>query len=81
VAELRTAAAPSVPRTTALVLDCTPSTRSVSGPGGAFFEAWMRLREEGTRPAVVLAERAKDTAYLAARGITELVEGSDVRIP
>ncbi|WUE60529.1 glycosyl hydrolase [Streptomyces sp. NBC_00487] len=75
VAELRTAAATPAPRTTALVLDCTPSTRSVSGPGGAFFDAWMRLRQEGTHPAVVLAERAEDTAYLAARGVTELIGG------
>lgn len=75
VAEIRTAAVPPAPRTTALVLDCTPSTRSVSGPGGAFFDAWIRLRQEGVRPTVVLAERAQDTAYLGARGITELIAG------
>ena len=60
-------------RDTALVLDCTPGTRSVSGPGGAYFEEWMRLRTEGLRPAVVLAERAQDEGYLAARGIKEVV--------
>ncbi|MEV6508051.1 glycosyl hydrolase [Streptomyces sp. NPDC051642] len=60
-------------RDTALVLDCTPGTRSVSGPGGAYFEEWMRLRTEGVRPAVVLAERAEDAGYLAARGIKEVV--------
>ncbi|WUR97891.1 cellulase family glycosylhydrolase [Streptomyces sp. NBC_01261] len=60
-------------RDTALVLDCTRGTRSVSGPGGAYFEEWMRLRTEGVRPAVVLAERAQDEAYLAARGIKEVV--------
>ncbi|WP_329259774.1 cellulase family glycosylhydrolase [Streptomyces sp. NBC_01478] len=60
-------------RDTALVLDCTPATRSVSGPGGAYFEEWMRLRAEGVRPAVVLAERAEDEGYLAARGIKEVV--------
>ncbi|MEW1824455.1 glycosyl hydrolase [Streptomyces sp. NPDC088196] len=60
-------------RDTALVLDCTPATRSVSGPGGAYFEEWMRLRVEGLRPAVVLAERADDAGYLAARGIKEVV--------
>jgi hypothetical protein len=54
-------------------LDCTPGTRSVSGPGGAYFEEWMRLRAEGLRPAVVLAERAADEGYLAARGIKEVV--------
>lgn len=62
------------PRDTALVLDCTPGTRSVSGPGGEYFEAWMRLRTEGLRPAVVLAERAEDEGYLATRGIKEVVQ-------
>ncbi|MFJ8332641.1 glycosyl hydrolase [Streptomyces sp. NPDC094437] len=73
VAELRAVPAAPQPRDTALVLECTPGTRSVSGPGGAFFEAWMRLRAEGGRPAVVLAERAEDAGYLAARGITRTV--------
>ncbi|WAU86293.1 glycosyl hydrolase [Streptomyces sp. Qhu-G9] len=72
VAEVRAAPRPGQ-RHTALVLDCTPATRSVSGPGGRFFEAWMRLRERGVRPAVVLASRADDATHLAARGITELV--------
>ena len=73
VAEVRAEPRPGQPRGLALVLDCTPATRSVSGPGGAFFEAWMRLRDQGVRPAVVLASSADDTAYLSARGITELV--------
>lgn len=64
------------PRDTALLLDCTPGTRSVSGPGGEYFEEWMRLRTEGVRPAVVLAERAEDEGYLAARGIKEVVRPS-----
>jgi hypothetical protein len=76
VAELRARPRSAPARETALVLDCTPATRSVSGPGGAFFEAWMRLRTEGVRPAVVLAERAGDAAYLTARGITDLVRVS-----
>ena len=64
------------PRDTALLLDCTPGTRSVSGPGGAYFESWMRMRAEGARPAVVLAARAQDAEYLAARGIKEVVRPS-----
>ncbi|MFD8302154.1 hypothetical protein ACFV29_07315 [Streptomyces sp. NPDC059690] len=55
------------------MLDCTPATRSVSGPGGAYVEAWMRLCEQGGRPAVVLAERADDAGHLAARGIDRTV--------
>ncbi|MFI6855201.1 glycosyl hydrolase [Streptomyces sp. NPDC050416] len=73
VAEVRAGHHPARPRDTALVLDCTPSTRSVSGPGGAYFDAWMTLRTEGVRPAVVLAARADDAAHLAARGIKEVV--------
>ncbi|MGK5694787.1 glycoside hydrolase 5 family protein [Streptomyces sp. URMC 128] len=73
VAEVRAGHHPARPRDTALLLDCTPSTRSVSGPGGAYFDAWMALRTEGVRPAVVLAARADDAAYLAARGIKEVV--------
>ncbi|MFI6373528.1 glycosyl hydrolase [Streptomyces sp. NPDC050546] len=73
VAAVRAGHHPVRPRDTALVLDCTPSTRSVSGPGGAYFDAWMALRARGVHPAVVLAGRADDAAYLAARGIKEVV--------
>ncbi|MFC4467694.1 glycosyl hydrolase [Streptomyces xiangluensis] len=73
VAKLRTGSHSAQPRDTALILDCTPATRSVSGPGGAYFEEWMRLRTEGLRPAVVQATRADDGEYLAARGISELI--------
>ncbi|CAL9354230.1 glycoside hydrolase 5 family protein [Streptomyces sp. enrichment culture] len=82
--EHRAAPRPARPRTTALVLDVRPEEegtredgdrpgRSVCAPGGAFFEAFARLTADGARPAVVLAERADDTAHLAARGITDLV--------
>ncbi|WP_406210020.1 glycosyl hydrolase [Streptomyces sp. NBC_01017] len=76
VADLRQGHRPTPPRDIALLLDCTPGTRSVSGPGGAYFEAWMRMRAQGARPAVVLAERAADAGYLAARGIEEVVRPS-----
>ncbi|WUO00369.1 cellulase family glycosylhydrolase [Streptomyces sp. NBC_00299] len=76
VADLRQGHRPAPPRDIALLLDCTPGTRSASGPGGAYFEAWMRMRAEGARPAVVLAERAADAGYLAARGIKEVVRPS-----
>ncbi|MFE9646063.1 glycosyl hydrolase [Streptomyces sp. NPDC006365] len=73
VAKLRTGPHQAQPRDTALILDCTPATRSVSGPGGAYFEEWMRLRADGLRPAVVPAAWAEDAEYLAARGISELI--------
>lgn len=76
VADLRQGHRPTPPRDIALLLDCTPGTRSVSGPGGPYFEAWMRMRAQGARPAVVLAERAADAGYLAARGIEEVVRPS-----
>jgi len=56
-----------VDRTTALFFD---GKRSSSGPGGAFFEAWMRLAKEGHRPAVVLETTPE---YLSARGVTEVL--------
>ncbi|MCH0539160.1 glycosyl hydrolase [Streptomyces sp. MUM 203J] len=74
--------APAAPRRTALVLDAgaedTAPTRSVCAPGGAYFEAWMRLSAQGVRATAVLANRAGDPGQLAARGITELVHPQDV---
>jgi hypothetical protein len=68
-------------RTTALALDLPDevTARSTCGPGGAYFEAFMRLAEDGARPAAVLAGQASDQTYLAARGITEVVTVEDVR--
>jgi endo-1,4-beta-mannosidase len=62
-------------RTTALVIEVQESAakRSECGPGGACFEAYMRLAGAGVRPAVVLAERIQDQDYLARRGITNLI--------
>ncbi|MFI6600165.1 glycosyl hydrolase [Nonomuraea sp. NPDC050536] len=67
------------PRTTALALDLPDDSakRSTCAPGGAFFEAFMRLTEAGARPAVVLQQRAGDAAYLDSRGITEVVTVDD----
>ncbi|MBR7829038.1 glycosyl hydrolase [Actinospica sp. MGRD01-02] len=70
--------APPPPRRTALVLDLPehPGKRSICAPGGAFFEAYMNQVAAGTRPAVVLAERASDAAHLDARGISEVRRSS-----
>ncbi|MFI1970913.1 glycosyl hydrolase [Streptomyces cinnamoneus] len=72
---------PVAPRTTALVLDVGEPDgapgRGVCAPGGAFFEAWMRVASGGGRPAVVLAQRARDADHLAARGITEVLVPQD----
>lgn len=68
------------PRTTALVLDLVEDgpKRSTCAPGGAYFDAFMRLCADGVRPAAVLAAHASDPAHLAARGITETVSVKDV---
>ncbi|OLB64200.1 MAG: glycosyl hydrolase [Actinobacteria bacterium 13_2_20CM_2_72_6] len=72
IAAARTAPPAVVARTTALVLP--EPGRAVAAPGGAFFEAWMRRAAAGERPAVVLASRAADPAYLAARGATAVLD-------
>ncbi|KUJ69043.1 glycosyl hydrolase [Streptomyces albus subsp. albus] len=73
------ATARPAPRTTGLLLDTgRGGARSACAPGGAYFEAWMRAAAAGLRPAVLLADRAADTAHLAARGITEVVATVDV---
>jgi hypothetical protein len=75
VAAARSAPPEPVPRPTALALDADPDGRgrAASAPGGAYFEAWMRLTAEGHRPAVVLASRVGDRDYLGGRGITTIL--------
>ncbi|MEU6081718.1 glycosyl hydrolase [Streptomyces sp. NPDC047108] len=69
-------------RSTALAVDVGGSEsaplRSTCGPGGQVFEAWMKLAAQGARPAVVLADRARDGEHLGARGITEVVAPDQV---
>ncbi|WP_214321779.1 glycoside hydrolase 5 family protein [Nonomuraea sediminis] len=79
IEEVRARGHRPAPRTTALALDLPEDSpkRSTCAPGGTFFEAFMRLTEAGARPAVVLAERAGDAAYLDSRGITEVVTVDD----
>ncbi|PYC78690.1 glycosyl hydrolase [Streptomyces tateyamensis] len=80
VAEARQDWRPPGPRRTALVLDLPEAApkRSTCAPGGAFFEAFMRLAADGARPTVLLAERVADPSGLAARGITEIVTVADL---
>jgi hypothetical protein len=80
VAEARAQPRRPRPRGTALILDLPDDApkRSTCGPGGAFFEAFMRLAADGVRPAAVLASRASDRDHLSARGITETVTVDDV---
>ncbi|GEB59092.1 glycoside hydrolase 5 family protein [Streptomyces gardneri] len=75
VAEVRAGWSPPPVRSTALVLDLPDQApkRSLCAPGGAYFEAFMRLAADGVRPTAVLAGHSEDAEHLAARGITELV--------
>lgn len=79
IKETRSSWTPPAPRTTALLLDLPEAApeRATCAPGGAFFDAFMKLAADGERPAVVLAEHAGDPVYLAARGITRLVTADD----
>ena len=43
-------------------------------PWMPFFKPFMNLIKQGTRPAVVLESMSTDSAYLAARGITTLIQ-------
>ncbi|MFG2650304.1 glycosyl hydrolase [Streptomyces sp. NPDC048436] len=65
-------------RSTAVVVEDSPSARSACAPGGAVFEAFVRLVADGVRPTTVLAGRVGDSAHLAARGITEVVRPGEV---
>ncbi|MDH6132056.1 endo-1,4-beta-mannosidase [Kitasatospora sp. MAA4] len=80
VSEARTHWQPPLPRSTALVLDLPDDAprRSTCAPGGAFFEAFMRLTADGARPTALLAAHASDEQHLSARGITEVVTVEDV---
>lgn len=75
-------AAPVAERTTALVVDAgdefAAPTRAACAPGGAFYDAWVRLAADGVRATAVLAQRAEDRDHLAARGITEVVRPTDL---
>ena len=58
------------PRSTALVL---PDDQIPLADFTTFFEPFMKLVDQGVRPAVVLKSRTGDAAYLKARGISKLV--------
>ncbi|WP_414167253.1 glycoside hydrolase 5 family protein [Streptoverticillium reticulum] len=72
----------AAPRQVGLVLDAGDvegaPLRAQCAPGGAYFEAWMRLAARGSRPASVLVQRVGDAGYLAGRGIEEVVTVGDV---
>ncbi|PRY62853.1 cellulase (glycosyl hydrolase family 5) [Knoellia remsis] len=62
------------PRGPALVLDVDDEPRRASAPGGRLFDAWMARAADGELAPIVTSERADDTAYLMARGITDTAD-------
>ena len=64
-------------RTVGVVVEVDEADRPLSrpslAPGGAVFELWHTLREQGAAVTVVTGTTAADPAALAARGIDELV--------
>jgi hypothetical protein len=67
---------PPRPRTVGVVVDVDerdlPLSRAALGPGGAIFERWHHLREQGVDVAVVTSTTATSPTALDLRGIREL---------
>jgi len=72
-AALRRSPEPVAARTTALVVPEYGLSKQQWPPDWRFAGPYMKLIESGVVPAIVLESRAKDEAYLKARGIAELV--------
>ncbi|MFJ4174603.1 glycosyl hydrolase [Microbacterium sp. NPDC089696] len=65
-----------VPRTVGVVVDVDehdlPVSRAALAPGGAVFERWHTMREQGAPVTVVTSRTAADPTALAARGIVSV---------
>ena len=66
------------PRTSALVIPDRGLSAEPWPPDWTYATPYMQLIAKGKLPAIVLESRAHDTAYLQARGITELIPLSSV---
>ncbi|WP_154606336.1 glycoside hydrolase 5 family protein [Arthrobacter sp. AQ5-05] len=64
-------------RSTAVSFDpgdlATGVGRSVADPAGELFRSWLERAASGEKPTLVRSAKTGDTAYLAARGITQVV--------
>lgn len=84
VADARTSASSRVQqRTVGVVVDVDerdlPTSRVGLAPGGAEFELWHALREQGSPVTVVTSRTASDPQALADRGITALESAASAR--
>lgn len=73
IAEFRATPPAAVPRTTALIVPDNIFGQPSDPPGWQFASRYMKYAAEGMHPALALESRCEDRAYLAARGITELI--------
>jgi hypothetical protein len=73
VAEFKRSPPEAVPRKTALVIPDRGLSTSAWPPDWKYATPYMNFIDRGVRPAIVLESRAKDTEYLKARGIVDLV--------
>ncbi|MGO2542640.1 glycoside hydrolase 5 family protein [Specibacter sp. AOP5-B1-6] len=82
IAEEKRNPTPLRQRSTALAFDAgdeaTGIGRSVTDPSGEVFAAWLELTARGENPTLVRESRLTDAAYLAARGITNVVSTAHV---
>ncbi len=76
ITETKRGTPPTTPRTVGVVVDVDendlPLSRATLGPGGATFERWHELREQGVDVAVVTSTTANSPTALEARGIRVL---------
>ncbi|MFN6094832.1 MAG: hypothetical protein ACK49J_07590 [Verrucomicrobiota bacterium] len=76
IREFRTSLPTAIDRPDALILPDGLLAEPQAGPRGwQFARRYMQCLEEGFRPAIVLESRASDSAYLASRGIRNLIGG------
>lgn len=73
ISEFRAQPIQPLPRPVALILPDDQFAAVSAPPDWRFAARFMDLVAEGIRPAIVLAGRAADGAYLQARGISELL--------
>jgi hypothetical protein len=74
IREFRTSLPTAIDRPDALILPDGLLGEPPAGPRGwQFAKRYMQCIDDGLRPAIVLESRATDSAYLASRGIRNLI--------
>ncbi len=73
IAEFRATPPVAVPRTVALIVPDDIFSQPSDPPGWQMASRYMKCVADGVHPALVLESRSENRAYLASRGITELI--------